>query len=64
MSDWFSTAIEMQREIIRAQQAQLHAAQKLLDQGRVIADMQAAGQQAAEANVKAWKAWARLWGWK
>lgn len=64
MSDWFSTAIEMQREILRAQQAQLDAAQKMLDAGKQITAMQDAGQKAVQANMAAWKQWAGLWGWK
>ena len=64
MSDWFSTAIEMQREILRAQQAQLDAAQKMLDAGERMAGLQQASQQAAEAHVKAWREWSKLWGWK
>ncbi|MGK6355901.1 hypothetical protein ACMGDH_11845 [Sphingomonas sp. DT-207] len=64
MSDWFSTAVEMQREILRAQRAQLDAAEKMLDAGRDFAKLQQAGQKAAEANLVAWKQWTRLWGWK
>ena len=64
MSDWFSTAVEMQREILRAQRAQLDAAEKMLDAGRDFAKLQQAGQKAAEANLAAWKQWTRLWGWK
>lgn len=64
MSDWFSTAVEMQREIIRAQQVQLDAAQKMLDAGVELTALQQAGQKAAEANLAAWRQWARLWGWK
>ena len=64
MSDWFSTAIEMQREILRAQKAQLDAAQKMLDAGKQMASMQEVGQKAAEANLAAWKQWSSLWGWK
>jgi len=64
MSDFFSTAIEMQREILRAQKAQMDAAQKLLDAGKQFASMQEAGQKAAEANLAAWKQWAGFWGWK
>lgn len=64
MSDWFSTAIEMQREILRAQKAHLDAAQKMLDAGKQMATMQQAGQKAAEANLAAWKQWSSLWGWK
>ena len=64
MSDFFSTAIDIQREILRAQQAQMDVAQKMLDAGKQIAAAQDVTQQAAEANVNAWKAWAGLWGWK
>lgn len=64
MSDWFSTAVEMQREIIRAQEAQVDAARKMLDAGKQMTALQEAGQKAAEANMAAWKQWARLWGWK
>lgn len=64
MSDWFSTAVEMQREILRAQKAQIDAAQKMLDAGKQMSAMQEAGQKAAEANLAAWKQWTKLWGWK
>lgn len=61
MSDWFSTAIEMQREILRAQQAQLDAAKRLLDTAEQ-RDMAQVGQQIADAQAEAWTAWARFWG--
>ncbi|KZE18610.1 MULTISPECIES: hypothetical protein [Sphingomonas] len=61
MSDWFSTAIEMQREILRAQQAQLDAAKKLLDTAET-RDMAEVGKQIADAQAEAWTAWARFWG--
>lgn len=64
MSDFFSTAAEMQRVILQAQKAQIDAAQQMLDAGKKMVDAQAVTQQAAEANVKAWKSWAALWGWK
>lgn len=64
MSDWFSTAIEMQREILRAQKAQLDAAQKMLDAGKQVTALQETGQKVAEANLEAWKRWSKLWGWK
>ena len=64
MSDFFSTAIEMQREILRAQQGQLDAARKMLDAGHQMTALQEAGQKAAEANIAAWKQWTKLWGWK
>lgn len=61
MSDWFSTAIEMQREILRAQQAQLDAARKLLDTAET-RDVTEVGKQIADAQAEAWTAWARFWG--
>lgn len=62
MSDWFSTAIEMQREILRAQQAQLDAAQKALNTATAATNFQKLGKQAADAQIQAWTSWARLWG--
>lgn len=64
MSDWFTLATEVQREILRAQKAQMDAAQTMLDAGEKVAALQEAGTKAAEANVKLWKQWAGLWGWK
>jgi hypothetical protein len=64
MSDFFTTAMEMQREILRAQHAQMDAAQKMLDAGRQMTALQEAGRKAAEANIAAWKPWAGLWGLK
>jgi ferric-dicitrate binding protein FerR (iron transport regulator) len=64
MSDWFSTAVELQREIVRAQRAQIDAAGEMLKAGERLQQMQEAGTKAAEANVRAWRAWAKLWGWK
>ena len=64
MSDWFTLATDMQREILRAQKAQLDAAKRGLDLGAQIAAAQEVTHKAAEANLKAWKAWAGLWGWK
>jgi hypothetical protein len=64
MSDFFSTAVEMQREMLRAQKAQIDAAQQMLDAGRDLTKLQQAGQKAAEANLAAWKQWAKFWGWK
>lgn len=64
MSDAFTTMVAMQREILRAQTAGLDAAQKMIDAGRQVQAAQDVTQKAAEANLKAWKAWAGLWGWK
>ena len=71
MTDWFSTAVEMQREILRAQKTQIDAVQKvhkdatdqMLETGRQMQAMTDAGQKAVEANLQAWKAWAKFWGW-
>ena len=64
MSDWFSTMVELQREMLRAQKTQIDVAQKMLDAGREAAKLQEAGQKAAEANLAAWKQWSSFWGWK
>ncbi|MDF7775897.1 hypothetical protein P1X14_11620 [Sphingomonas sp. AOB5] len=64
MSDFFTTAMEMQREILRAQKAQLDAAEKMLDGAKQLTDLQEVSQKAVEANMAAWKQWAKLWGWK
>lgn len=67
MSDFFSIAVEVQKEIIRAQQAQLDAAQAMLDGGldaeAKVAEAKRAATKVAEANARAWTAWANLWGW-
>lgn len=63
MSDFFSVAVEVQKEIIRAQQAQLDAVQAVLDVGTQAAAAQQAAQRVAEANARAWVAWANMWGW-
>ena len=64
MSDFFTTALKMQADMLRAQKAQIDAAQKLLDMGKTATRMQEAGQKAAEANLAAWKQWSALWGIK
>ncbi len=64
MTDWFTLGLDMQRDLMRAQKAQMDAAQKLLDAGRDAMKLQQAGQKAAEANLAAWKQWAGMWGWK
>ena len=64
MSDFFTLATDMQREIIRAQKAQMDAAKKALEAGQQMIDLQEAGQKAAEANLSYWKQWAKLWGVK
>lgn len=63
MSDWFSTALDVQREMMRAQRAQIDAGQAMLDAGKRMAALQEAGQKVAEANLAVWKQWAGLWGW-
>ncbi len=47
MSDWFTLATDMQREILRAQKAQMDAAQTMLDAGKDVAKLQEAGVKAA-----------------
>ncbi|MEG3179454.1 hypothetical protein [Sphingomonas sp. LT1P40] len=62
MSDWFTLATDMQREILRAQKAQMNAAQTMLDAGKQVAELQDAGQKVAEANLTLWKQWSKMWG--
>ena len=62
MSDFFSTAIAMQQEIIRAQRAQLDTARKMFDLGQQALDMQKSARQIADANARAMTAWASFWG--
>ncbi len=64
MTDWFTLGLDMQRDLMRAQKAQMDAAQKMLDAGRDAMKFQQAGQKAAEANLAVWKQWAGMWGWK
>lgn len=64
MKDWLTLGMEMQRDLLKAQKAQMDAAQKMLDAGRDFARLQQAGHKAAEANLDAWKQWAGMWGWK
>jgi hypothetical protein len=64
MSDWFAFMAEAQREMLKAQRAQIDAAQKLLDAGKQVTTLQEAGQKAAQANLAAWKQWSSFWGWK
>ena len=59
MSDFFSVAVEVQKEIIRAQEAQLDAAPAVLDAGAQAVAAQQAAQRVAEANAGAWV----MWGW-
>lgn len=64
MSDWFTLGLQMQRDLLKAQKAQMDAAQKMIDAGKQLHVMQEAGQKAAEANLAAWKQSAGMWGWK
>jgi len=64
MKDVFSTAVELQQQMIRAQQAQLGAAQRMLGAGQQAVGTHKAVLDAAEANRRAWNAWAGVWGWK
>ncbi|MCP4637279.1 MAG: hypothetical protein GY848_12490, partial [Methyloversatilis sp.] len=50
--------------LLKAQQAQMDAARKMLDAGRDVMKLQQAGQKAAEANLAIWKQWSGMWGWK
>ncbi|HTG39780.1 hypothetical protein [Sphingomonas sp.] len=61
MSDWFSTAVEMQREILRAQRAQIEAGSKMMQAAKPLAAAQAASAKAAKANLEAWQMWLDFW---
>ncbi len=62
MSDFFTTALAFQSEILKAQRAQIDAAQGMLDMGRQMLSAGEDGQRSAEANLKAWRSWTALWG--
>ncbi|MBA15634.1 MAG: hypothetical protein CMN73_04680 [Sphingomonas sp.] len=78
MTDWFAKATEMQRELWRAQQShmetverlmrlqqsQFDSAQKIFDANKQMNEMRKAGERAAQANLDAWKSWAKFWGWE
>lgn len=64
MSDPFSPFIAAQREILRAQEAQIQAARAAIDAAGQAARLQKSGGQALEASTRAWLAWAKLWGWR
>lgn len=64
MTDWMTRSLAVQRDLIRAQQAQMDAAQTMLDAGRQMAAMQQAGLKAAEANLAMWRQWSAMWGLK
>ncbi len=62
MTDWFTTSIKLQKQMLDAQKASLDAGQHMLGAQRSLVAMQEAGQKVAEANVAAFNAWAKLWG--
>jgi hypothetical protein len=64
MSDWFTAALDIQREIVRAQRSQFDAAERMLDGARQLSAMQEAGRKAAEANYDIWTQWMKFWGFK
>lgn len=55
MSDWWAASIKLQKQMLDAHRASLGAGEHLVR-------MQEAGRKAAEANVAALDAWAKLWG--
>lgn len=67
MSDLFAAAVEVQKGVLRAQQAQLDAAQAVVELGLDAGSQAVAAQQAAarlaDANARAWTTWANMWGW-
>jgi hypothetical protein len=55
MIDWWNTSLKLQRDMLEAQKKSMVAADHLVS-------MQEAGRKAAEANLAAMNAWAKLWG--
>ncbi|MET3825684.1 hypothetical protein ABIC16_001377 [Sphingomonas sp. PvP055] len=62
MTDWFTASIKLQQQMLDAQKASLSAGQQALGAGDTFVKMQEAGRKAAEANIAAMNAWARMWG--
>ena len=55
MTDWWTASLKAQRQMLDAQKKALGASEAMLG-------MQEAGKRAADANLAAWNAWAKLWG--
>lgn len=62
MTDMVSLALDIQRQALAAQKAQMDLAQRMLDAGRQVAAAQEMTAKAAEANLRTIDAWAKLWG--
>lgn len=62
MSDWFSTSIKLQKQLLDAHKASLDAGRKMTGAGEQFVKLQETGRQIAQANMAAMNAWAKLWG--
>jgi len=58
----FSSFIGLQEEMLAIQKAQLDAAKKALAMSEQFIGAQKAAQEAAEANIRAWESWLKIWG--
>lgn len=63
MSVVFSIVLEVQKEIIRAQQWQIDAAQTVFDAGAQAIAAQQAAAKIAQANACTRVVRANIWGW-
>ena len=63
MNDWIAEITKAQRDMVRAHEAQVDAVCEMLHAGSKAVDLQDASRRMADAQWKAWTAWARLWGW-
>jgi hypothetical protein len=57
----FLAFVAFQEEVLSFQRRQLDAAKQAIAAGEDMVKFQRAGQEAAEAGVKAWLAWIELW---
>ncbi len=64
MTELAGTVLDWQRQVLAAHRASLDAMGRGVEAAGNLVRLQEAGQQALEANLKAWQSWAGLWGWK
>ncbi|MBI0476554.1 hypothetical protein D9601_14485 [Sphingomonas sp. MA1305] len=62
MNDWFDASLRFQKQILDAQRRTLEAGSQAVGAGDALVQVQEATRKAAEANLAAFQAWARLWG--
>lgn len=64
MMELIDIYIQIQKQTLEAQEKGVAAAKQMLKTTESMAAMQKAAAQATDANVKAWKGWMSLWGWR